>query len=412
MRLRMGTFAIAVSLRWGGAALGVAGSAATQAGTRSSSSASTAASTGALQRRVDAVKKGSKSVIKIKPGTYHEGVILSGHKYDGLSIVGTNNNAEEDRPRRQERQVNGSGQPAQNGIDATNVDGLKIKNLWARNFQTNGFFVHSDNGTDQLQRLPDEERPGVVQPLLRPVRQALHRRPDHPVDGLGPRRLGDLHRRDAAADEPEVDRHRPRQRRTRTCSATPAPTRSTSTSTTSTFYNNGAGVVPNTLDSERFEPNATGKIRNNDDLLEQLQLLPAELAGEDRLGRPRHDRRRDDQLPDRGRRGPVRLRRLDRSRTTRSSATSSGASPRFSDPFNERGASTRTTSFVDNTDGPRTAPTRTSSTSSTTAPARATASRATRPRPSTSARPRRTPSRSCIRTVPAPNERRHRDQPG
>ena len=29
------------------------------------------------------------------------------------------------------------------------------------------------------------------------------------------------------------------------------------------FYNNGAGVVPNTLDSELFQPNANGKIRNN-----------------------------------------------------------------------------------------------------------------------------------------------------
>ena len=29
------------------------------------------------------------------------------------------------------------------------------------------------------------------------------------------------------------------------------------------FYNNGAGVVPNTLESELFQPNADGKIRNN-----------------------------------------------------------------------------------------------------------------------------------------------------
>jgi hypothetical protein len=32
----------------------------------------------------------------------------------------------------------------------------------------------------------------------------------------------------------------------------------------SEFFNNGAGVVPNTLDSERFQPNATGKIQDND----------------------------------------------------------------------------------------------------------------------------------------------------
>ena len=33
--------------------------------------------------------------------------------------------------------------------------------------------------------------------------------------------------------------------------------------TQSNFYNNGVGVVPNTLDSERFEPTATGIIENN-----------------------------------------------------------------------------------------------------------------------------------------------------
>ena len=33
--------------------------------------------------------------------------------------------------------------------------------------------------------------------------------------------------------------------------------------TKSDFYNNGVGVVPNTLDSERFEPTATGIIENN-----------------------------------------------------------------------------------------------------------------------------------------------------
>ncbi len=32
----------------------------------------------------------------------------------------------------------------------------------------------------------------------------------------------------------------------------------------SDFFNNGAGVVPNTLDSEAFQPNANGRVRDND----------------------------------------------------------------------------------------------------------------------------------------------------
>src|SRR5881397_1366564 len=41
------------------------------------------------QKAVDKVKKGEKSMVKIMPGTYHEGVIFSGHKYDKLIITGT-----------------------------------------------------------------------------------------------------------------------------------------------------------------------------------------------------------------------------------------------------------------------------------------------------------------------------------
>ena len=61
--------------------------------------------------------------------------------------------------------------------------------------------------------------------------------------------------------------------------------------TKSNFYNNGVGVVPNTLDSEPFEPSGHRDHREQQHLLEQLQLLPAELAREDRLQRPRRGRR-------------------------------------------------------------------------------------------------------------------------
>ena len=81
--------------------------------------------------------------------------------------------------------------------------------------------------------------------------------------------------------------------------------------TQSNFYNNGAGVVPNTLDSERFEPTADRDHREQQHLLEQLQLLPAQLAREDGLERARGDRGPDDPVPDRGRDRAARRRRLD-----------------------------------------------------------------------------------------------------
>src|SRR3954451_18799337 len=96
-----------------------------------------------VQKAVDKVKKGSKSTVKVMPGTYHEGVILRGHKYDNLVITGTK------APKKtvlDGKNARTQGQPAQNGIIATNVDGLKIKRLWARNYPSNGFFVNADPG--------------------------------------------------------------------------------------------------------------------------------------------------------------------------------------------------------------------------------------------------------------------------
>src|SRR5581483_1739721 len=71
---------------------------------------------------LDAVKKGHNSVIKIRPGTYREGVTLNGHRYDGLSFVGANKNPRKQILEGKHAKLNGTDQQAQNAIDATNVD--------------------------------------------------------------------------------------------------------------------------------------------------------------------------------------------------------------------------------------------------------------------------------------------------
>ena len=94
----------------------------------------------------------------------------------------------------------------------------------------------------------------------------------------------------------------------------------------SNFYNNGVGIVPNTLDSEPFEPTGDSVIKNNNIFWNNFNyFLPNSRVktvsnGLGELG----DRSRP--VPDRDRRRPVRRRRLDGQRTTTSSATSSGAS--------------------------------------------------------------------------------------
>ena len=84
--------------------------------------------------------------------------------------------------------------------------------------------------------------------------------------------------------------------------------------TKSNFYNNGVGVVPNTLDSEDFEPTATGIIENNAIFWNNFNyFLPnsgVATVGNGGLGDDRGHRH--DPVPDGSRRGAARSRRLDR----------------------------------------------------------------------------------------------------
>jgi hypothetical protein len=89
----------------------------------------------------------TKAIVKVKPGKYVEGVVLDGTKkrrnFDNLAIEGVRKN-----PRKtvlEGKNAKGELGAAQNGIEAISVDGLVIKNLWARNYQSNGFFVHASN---------------------------------------------------------------------------------------------------------------------------------------------------------------------------------------------------------------------------------------------------------------------------
>jgi len=211
-----------------------------------------------VQKAVDKVKKGKKSTVKIKPGTYHEGVIFSGHKYDKLIITGTKS------PKK--TVLNGKnariqGSPAQNAIDADNVDGLKIKKLWAKNYPTNGFFVHADPGdhchgfamvNDWTSfngsygqfakhctggkitngKMWGQGDSGIYIGETPP--QKNPKWTDISNNKVYENVLGY-----SGTNSKYVDIH------------------------DSMFYNNGAGVAPNTLESELFQPNAHGKIRNN-----------------------------------------------------------------------------------------------------------------------------------------------------
>src|SRR5205814_543793 len=73
-------------------------------------------------------------------------VTLFGHRYDNLQIIGDTKNPRKVLLDGTNARESGKSQPAQNGIIATNVDGLVLENLWARNYANNGFFITSDDG--------------------------------------------------------------------------------------------------------------------------------------------------------------------------------------------------------------------------------------------------------------------------
>jgi hypothetical protein len=213
-----------------------------------------------IQSAVDHVKKGRHSVVRVKPGKYHEGVQVYGHKYDGLLIKGTAKS-----PRKavlDGHHARIQGQPAQNGIDGLNVDRLKVKRLWARNYPANGVFIHADPGNHchGFAMVKD----------LASFNRSYGLFAKHCTGGKITHSKGWGH-----GDSAIYIGETPVQKKPKwtDISDDKAYLNVLGYSGTNSkyvdihdnlFYNNGAGVVPNTLDSELFQPNADGKIHDND----------------------------------------------------------------------------------------------------------------------------------------------------
>jgi hypothetical protein len=222
-----------------------------------------------VQSAVNAVKKGQGTTIKVAPGTYKEGVRVVGHKYDGLKFVGDASAPQKVVLNGKNAKVHIPGQGtqlAQNGIEGLNVDDLKIIGLKAENYAANGFFIHADPGPHP----PEGHCNGF---LMKKDIAAFNRSyglfAKHCTGGRITQSSGYGH-----GDSAIYIGETPVQKK-------PAWTSIDHdlmyenvlgySGTNSKYvdiknndiFNNGAGVVPNTLDSELFQPTMTGKIRNN-----------------------------------------------------------------------------------------------------------------------------------------------------
>jgi hypothetical protein len=95
-----------------------------------------------IQSAVD--HSGRGATIDVKPGTYGEGVIVSGHAHDGLRIIGMGK-----RPAAvllEGRNARGPGGAAQNGVEGDNVNNLVLENMKAEHYAANGFFINGCRG--------------------------------------------------------------------------------------------------------------------------------------------------------------------------------------------------------------------------------------------------------------------------
>jgi parallel beta-helix repeat protein len=244
-----------------------------------------------------------KATVRIQPGTYVEGVLLVGKdprfSFNGMTIMGVKKNSKQ--PATNARAVVLEGEnattlvkgtpgwqtgdaariPAQNAIEASSTVGLKMMNMWARNYQNNTFFVWASNRSSDNEYCADYVMDNLVSSDTRSY--GLFAR-----NCFGGRMVNSegWNHGDSALyvgetpcdDEAWVNRgNNPGP-----CQANPKWTlidnfvshqnvlgySGTNSKyvkiQNSTFYNNGAGIVPNTLDSEKFEPSGWMILKNND----------------------------------------------------------------------------------------------------------------------------------------------------
>ena len=203
-----------------------------------------------IQKAVD--KAGKGDTIKVSNGTYKEGVIIVGHKYDKLTLKGNPGN-----PTKVKLIGTGlKGDQKQNAIAINKADGVTLNGFYGKGFQSNGFYVSDANGykfTNLVARHDGEY--GLFA-----------------FNSIG----GSMTKSTASEfnDSGFYVGQTPVQRK---------PKRTTLSNLTaflnvlgysgtnsryvdiknSEWYNNGDGIVPNSLDSERNPPNEENTITGN-----------------------------------------------------------------------------------------------------------------------------------------------------
>jgi hypothetical protein len=221
-----------------------------------------------IQKAVDKAGKTKKKndMIKVKPGKYVEGVQALGKKYSGLTIMGTNKNARKTILEGKNAQLPGGVGIANNGIEIADAKNVTVKNMWVRNFATNGVFWHDTNTDDNKATCQNAVAKNVDVSFNRSYGLFMFGCEGgsfNKSEGWG---HGDSAYYVGATpfqDDPQktVLKNLDSYENVLGYSGTNSKYLVIKDSD---FYNNGIGLVPNTLDSEPFEPTGDSVIKDND----------------------------------------------------------------------------------------------------------------------------------------------------
>ena len=243
-----------------------------------------------------------KATVRVQPGTYVEGVLLHGKDtrfdFDNLTIMGVKANKD---PLANARKVVLEGEnaktvvegtpgwfpgdaktiPANNAIEGRSIVGLKMKNMWARNYQNNTFFVWASNVEADNELCADFVMDNLVSSDTRAYglfsrncfggkflnSEGWNHGDSTLYIGETPCDDYDWNNRSNSAPPCQADPNWTIVRNVKSHQNSLGYSGTNSKYvkiTDSAFYNNGIGLVPNTLDSEKFEPNGWLIIENND----------------------------------------------------------------------------------------------------------------------------------------------------
>jgi hypothetical protein len=203
-----------------------------------------------IQDAVDASRKGD--TVKVQPGSYREGVIVVGHKHDKLTLTGNPID-----PNQVKLVGNGlRGAPAHNAVAISGANNVTVEGFFARGFKTNGFYVEEASGYtfDSLIAQRDGEY-GLF--AFNAIGGAMTNSTASEFNDSG-----------FYVGQTPVQKH---PRRTTIANVTAFLNVLGYSGTNSryvdirdsTWFNNGDGIVPNSLDTERFPPNADNRISGN-----------------------------------------------------------------------------------------------------------------------------------------------------